>query len=36
VVCSAGTAERCRAGRLRPLADVDVRGLGGQTLYTPA
>ncbi len=36
VVCSAGTAERCRPGRLRPLAEVDVRGLGGQALYTPA
>jgi adenylate cyclase len=36
VVCSAGTAERCRPGRLRPLAEVDVRGLGGQRLFTPA
>jgi adenylate cyclase len=36
VVCSAGTAERCRPGRLRPLAEVDVRGLGDQQLYTPA
>jgi adenylate cyclase len=36
VVCSAGTAERCRPERLRLLAEVDVRGLGGQTLFTPA
>lgn len=35
VVCSAGTAQRCRPGRLRPLAELDVRGLGEQTLYTP-
>jgi len=36
VVCSEGTAQRCRHGRLRPLAQVDVRGLGGQVLYTPS
>jgi adenylate cyclase len=36
VVCSAGTAARCRPGRLQPLAEVKVRGLGGQALFTPA
>ena len=35
IVCSQGTADRCRPGRLRALAEVDVRGLGGQALYTP-
>ena len=35
IVCSEGTAERCRPGRLHALAELQVRGLGPQQLYTP-